>query len=92
VRVCVEDTGTGIPEAALDSIFERFAQAGPKARKGGLGLGLYISRCIIEAHGGRIWAESRPGAGAKILLSLPSRASSSAVWADEGKASYKKNP
>ena len=71
VRLCVEDTGTGIPEAALDSIFERFAQAGPKERKGGLGLGLYISRCIMEAHGGRIWAESRPGAGAKILLSLP---------------------
>ncbi len=75
IRLCVEDTGTGIPDAALDSIFERFAQAGPNERKGGLGLGLYISRCILEAHGGRIWAESRPGAGAKILLSLPAAAS-----------------
>jgi signal transduction histidine kinase len=76
VRLSVEDTGTGIPEAALDSIFERFAQAGPKERKGGLGLGLYISRCIMEAHGGRIWAESQFGAGAKVVLTLPAEAMS----------------
>lgn len=74
VRLSVADTGSGIPEAALDSIFERFAQAGPNERKGGLGLGLYISQCIIEAHGGRIWAESQVGAGAKILLTLPAAA------------------
>jgi signal transduction histidine kinase len=71
VRLSVADTGSGIPEGALDSIFERFSQAGAKDRRGGLGLGLYISRCIVEAHGGRIWAESRPGAGAKVLLTLP---------------------
>jgi signal transduction histidine kinase len=73
VRLSVVDTGSGIPEGALDSIFERFSQAGPKDRRGGLGLGLYISRCIIEAHGGRIWAESPPGAGAKIFLTLPAQ-------------------
>ncbi len=74
VRLSVVDTGPGIPEGALDSIFERFSQAGRKDRRGGLGLGLYISRCIIEAHGGRIWAESQPGAGARIVLTLPSLA------------------
>lgn len=75
VRLSVVDTGTGIPEGALDSVFERFSQAGRKERRGRLGLGLYISRCIIEAHGGRIWAESPPGAGAKISLTLPGQAS-----------------
>ena len=71
VRVSVVDTGSGIPEGALETIFERFSQTGQKDRRGGLGLGLYISRCIIEAHGGRIWAESQPGGGAKVLLTLP---------------------
>ena len=74
VRLSVADTGSGIPEGALESIFERFSQAGPKERRGGLGLGLYISRCLIEAHGGRIWAESPPGAGAKLCLTLPAHA------------------
>jgi signal transduction histidine kinase len=74
VRLSIVDTGTGIPEGALDSIFERFSQAGRKDRTGGLGLGLYISRCIIEAHGGRIWAEREPQAGARIVLTLPAPA------------------
>jgi signal transduction histidine kinase len=74
VRLSVVDTGPGIPEGALDSIFERFSQAGRKDRRGGLGLGLYISRCIIEAHGGRIWAESQPGGGARVVLTLPAQA------------------
>ena len=71
VRLSVVDTGPGIAEGALDSVFERFSQAGRKDRRGGLGLGLYISRCIIEAHGGRIWAQRQPGAGATIVLTLP---------------------
>jgi signal transduction histidine kinase len=74
LRLSVVDTGTGIPEGALDSIFERFSQADRKSRRGGLGLGLYISRCIIEAHGGRIWAQSQPGAGTEVLLTLPAHA------------------
>ena len=74
VRLSVVDTGTGIPEGSLDSIFQRFSQAGRKDRRGGLGLGLYISRCIIEAHGGRIWAESQPGGGAKVVITLPVQA------------------
>ena len=74
LRVSVVDTGTGIPEGSLDSIFERFSQADRKNRRGGLGLGLYISRCIIEAHGGRILAQSQPGAGTEVSLTLPAHA------------------
>jgi signal transduction histidine kinase len=79
LRLSVVDTGTGIPEGCLDSIFERFSQADRKNRKGGLGLGLYISRCIIEAHGGRIRAQSQPGAGTKVSLTLPAHAPAAAV-------------
>jgi signal transduction histidine kinase len=65
----VSDTGQGIPESSLNSIFERFWQVGRNDRRG-LGLGLYISRCIVEAHGGRIWAESK-GKGSTICFKLP---------------------
>lgn len=68
-RLSVTDTGSGIPAGALEAVFERFAQAGGGDRRG-LGLGLYISRCIIEAHGGKIWAESMPE-GSKICFTLP---------------------
>ena len=78
LRLSVVDTGTGIPEGALDSIFERFSQADRENRRGGLGLGLYISRCIIEAHGGRIWAQSEPGAGTDVSLTLPAHAPAAA--------------
>jgi signal transduction histidine kinase len=69
----VSDRGPGIPVYNLESIFEAFQQAdAPDTRtKGGLGLGLYISRKIIEAHGGRIWAESTPGEGATFTFTLP---------------------
>jgi signal transduction histidine kinase len=70
VRLSVRDTGSGIPDYALGRIFERFSQVGENDRRG-LGLGLYISRCIVEAHGGRIWAESQPGPGSKICFTLP---------------------
>jgi signal transduction histidine kinase len=70
LRICVSDTGTGIPENALSSIFERFGQVGQNDRRG-LGLGLYISRCIVEAHHGSIWAESKHGEGSTICFKLP---------------------
>lgn len=70
VRLTVLDTGSGIREDALERIFERFSQVGNNDRRG-LGLGLYISRCIVEAHGGRIWAKSPAGAGSEICLTLP---------------------
>jgi len=66
----VEDTGPGIPEEKLALIFERFWQAGESDRRG-LGLGLYICRSIVEAHGGRIWAEGAPGEGAIVRFTLP---------------------
>ena len=65
----VGDNGPGIPDAMLDLVFERFWQAGKDDRRG-LGLGLYISRCIVEAHGGTIWAESKMGEGSRLSFTL----------------------
>lgn len=70
VQFSVIDTGTGIARDDLTAIFDRFWQA-PSTKRRGLGLGLYISRCIVEAHGGKIWAESEPGRGARISFTLP---------------------
>ena len=69
-RFCVTDTGVGIPAPLHDAIFERFWQVGTNDRRG-LGLGLYISKCIVEAHGGRIWAESETGKGSRFYFTLP---------------------
>ena len=69
--VSVLDTGIGIPEHMLESVFERFWQAGKNDQRG-VGLGLYISKCIVEAHGGRIWAESHVGAGSAFHFTIPS--------------------
>ncbi|MCE9602633.1 MAG: PAS domain S-box protein [Gemmatimonadetes bacterium] len=63
VEVSVADTGSGIPTANLPVIFERYWTVRGNAPKGGTGLGLAIARSIVEAHGGRIWAESEVGKG-----------------------------
>ena len=70
----VRDQGRGIPVDKLESVFEPFRQvdSSDARRKGGSGLGLTISRSIIERHGGRIWAESEPGRGATLLFTVPS--------------------
>ena len=73
VVVEVEDSGPGIAQNDLERIFERFYK-GDRARssgRGGTGLGLAISRHIAERHGGRMWAQSQPGKGARIFLALP---------------------
>jgi signal transduction histidine kinase len=70
----VSDTGCGIPEALLESVFDRFWQAGENDRRG-VGLGLYITRCIVEAHGGTIRAESVVGAGSVFRFTLSPRPS-----------------
>jgi NtrC-family two-component system sensor histidine kinase KinB len=66
----VADTGEGIPEAYLSKIFGRFVQV-PGATGGGAGLGLAIAQNIVKAHGGKIWAESKLGAGSTFSFTLP---------------------
>ncbi|HEY0463007.1 MAG TPA: ATP-binding protein [Polyangiaceae bacterium] len=73
-KVSVTDTGPGIAPEHLETIFERFRQ-GAKLDRRGLGLGLHISRCLIEAQHGKIWAESTPGKGATVSFTLPANAS-----------------
>ncbi|WP_224240195.1 sensor histidine kinase [Hyalangium gracile] len=75
VRFSVTDTGSGIPSHQLDAVFERFWQARGEDRRG-LGLGLYISKGIVEAHGGRIWVESQPDVGSTFAFTLPGAPSS----------------
>ena len=71
VVISVADTGVGIDPADLPRIFERFYKADKARTGGGTGLGLAIARHTVEAHGGRIWAESTPGNGTRIHFSLP---------------------
>jgi signal transduction histidine kinase len=73
VAVGVSDTGPGIPPEAQRHLFERFFIARPTSpdRQAGAGLGLPIARGIVEAHGGRMWVESQPGAGSTFWFTLP---------------------
>jgi signal transduction histidine kinase len=64
----VRDTGIGLKNATLEHIFDHFVSTKPK----GLGMGLAISRSIIEAHGGRIWATANPDRGLTVHIELPS--------------------
>jgi len=70
VRFAVTDTGSGIPSEQLGAVFERYWQAQSKGPRG-LGLGLYISKGIVEAHGGRIRVESQVGTGSTFSFTLP---------------------
>lgn len=70
VLVSVADTGPGIPPDQLPFIFDRFWRAENSERRG-IGLGLSIAKGIVEAHGGRIWVESRPGEGSVFYFTLP---------------------
>lgn len=66
----VEDNGNGIPQADIPHLFMRFSQGTSKKRSTGTGLGLYLSRQIIEAHGGKIWVESKLNKGSEFTFLL----------------------
>jgi two-component system, OmpR family, sensor histidine kinase SaeS len=72
VHVSVEDTGDGLDTTTQVRMFERFWRADPARGSNGAGLGLAIARGLVEAHGGRIWAEEREGGGARVSFTLPS--------------------
>jgi PAS domain S-box-containing protein len=79
VHLTVSDDGRGIPADKLESVFERFQQvdSSDTRQKGGTGLGLTISRGIVEKHGGRIWAESELGVGTTVHVTVPAAARTS---------------
>ena len=70
VRIAVRDSGRGIPKSDLERIFEPYCRLGVADRLG-LGLGLYIAKSAVQAHGGRIWAESKPGSGSTVFFTVP---------------------
>jgi PAS domain S-box-containing protein len=72
-RLVIRDRGVGITPEDAERIFERYEQATSARALGGLGLGLYIARQIVEAHGGTIRVESQPGAGSTFTVDLPKR-------------------
>jgi len=71
VTVAVRDTGRGIPAHELPHLFERYRRVRDKHRTEGTGLGLFIAKTIVEAHGGQIHVESAPGIGSTFTVLLP---------------------
>jgi two-component system sensor histidine kinase KdpD len=81
LQIRVADQGPGLPAAAISRVFDRFYRVDGSGRAdgggpgpGGTGLGLAVARGLVEAHGGRIWVENRPGGGACFTFTLPLRA------------------
>ncbi len=71
VRVTIEDDGPGLPAGDPEALFAKFKRGRDEGNAGGAGLGLAICRAIVDAHGGRIKAMSRPGGGARFTFTLP---------------------
>lgn len=74
IEIIVEDTGRGIPQEKIATIFDKYEQAQSKDRKIGTGLGLWICKRVMELHGGSIRAESDAGSGSRFVLSFPAGA------------------
>jgi signal transduction histidine kinase len=74
VVVSIADRGVGIPPEDLPHLFQRFYRAKGTRQTEGIGLGLFITRLLVEAHGGRIWVESEPGRGSTFSFALPAAA------------------
>ena len=73
VVCCVSDTGEGIPDDKFEVVFDRFVQLTKNDRRG-VGLGLFISKCIVKGHGGQIRVENRTGGGSTFCFTLPAAA------------------
>ena len=86
VVLTVRDQRSGIEPAELPQIFDRFERASPERRRGGLGLGLYVAREIVQAHGGRIQCDSTPGQGSTFTVKLPRRPAAVLGPVDRGDA------
>jgi len=71
VEIAISDRGPGVPAVYADKIFEKFYRLKPDISDGGTGLGLAICRGVVEAHGGRIWVQTRIGGGASFRFRLP---------------------
>lgn len=73
VQVAVRDHGPGIEREDRPKLFQKFSRVGGPERVGvaGTGLGLYISKAMVEAQGGRIWMRSKPGSGSTFFYTLP---------------------
>jgi len=95
-RLIVRDQGIGISSEALERVFGRFERAVSAREYGGLGLGLFLTRQIVEAHGGTVQASSQPGQGATFVLELPASSSppryasepASRPWSDTSAGSH----
>jgi PAS domain S-box-containing protein len=85
VRISVRDCGKGISPEDQPHLFERFFRGRDAGQKRGIGLGLYITRSLVEAHGGGVWVESEPGKGSVFTFTLP-------IGGGENAQSRKKDP
>jgi two-component system sensor histidine kinase KdpD len=83
VTVEVADRGPGLPPGEEQHIFDKFYRVPRLTQPGGSGLGLTISRGLVEAHGGRMWADNRPGGGLAVRFTLPLTGTPPAVVPEE---------